>query len=430
MKKRKKSKKTLSVNLKYIDWPIILATIILLGIGFTIIYSITSVTLYNNSSGDPFSFVKKQALGVLLGLIGCLIILSIPYEKIKKLSSLGLLGNIIILSITLIIGTGPGGVKSWIDVGPLRIQPAEFVKIGLVLTLAKIIATNKSYFRGFGLVRTFLCFFERLPFLAKLGRIFISPWGMLAYTAVLLLLLMLQPDLGTGLVITGTGILMVLCSGIKLKLAGQITIIIAVMFTGVWTFKDKLLESHQLERFELWKQPFEYEDSLGYQNIMGYTAIALGGMEGSGLGEGIHKYGYAVEPHNDFIISIVAEELGGYCVLFVMILYFFIFYRMVKSGLKSDDIFASLVCVGLGISLLLQVIINLGGVSGTIPMTGVTLPFISYGGTSVMTTFFLLGVFFNIDSHIKRTNQERLRKELMREYEEKQRRTQKIDQKI
>lgn len=417
--KRIKKKSSFDQTIKNLDWVTILAVLILLGTGFVTIYSITSVLMYNNRYDDPTHFVLRQGLGVILGIIGVVLILLIPYQKIKSLSYLAFTGNIIILLITLLIGTGPG-VKSWIEIGPLSIQPAEFVKIGIILAIAWFISTQRAYFRHLSFLKMITTLFEPISLGKKLSRYLVSPWGMLAYTALALGLVMLQPDLGTGLIIMATGIVMVLCSGVRLKTVAQLVMVLAVMFVGVWNVKDSVLESHQLERFLAWENPFEYEDSIGYQNIMGYTAIATGGMTGAGIGNGIHKYGYVVEPHNDFIVSIVSEEFGCLYTLFVMGLYFLMFYRMASSGLKSDDVFASMTCLGVGVCFLVQVIINLGGVSGTIPMTGVTLPFISYGGTSVMTSFFLLGVYLKVDSHIKKENKEKLRKEFMREYEKNQ----------
>lgn len=417
--KRIKKKGTFGQNLKHLDWMTILMVCILLGTGFVTIYSITSVLIYNNHYDDPTHFVVRQGLGVILGIIGIGCIMAIPYQKIKSLSYLAFPGTLIILLITLLIGTGPN-VKSWIEIGPLSLQPAEFAKIGVILAIAWFVSTQRAYFRHLSFLKMFSTLFEPISFWQKISRYLVSPWGMLAYTAANLLLVMLQPDLGTGLIIMATGILMVLCSGIRLKTVVQLLFVLSLMFGTVWNIKDSVLENHQLERFLAWENPFDYEDTIGYQNIMGYTAIAIGGLKGSGIGEGIHKYGYVVEPHNDFIITIVSEEFGCLYVLFIMGLYFAMFYRMVKSGLNSDDVFASMTCFGVAICFLTQIIINLGGVSGTIPMTGVTLPFISYGGTSVMTCFFLLGIYLKMDSHIKKENKEKLRKEFMREYEKSQ----------
>ena len=145
----------------------------------------------------------------------------------------------------------------------------------------------------------------------------------------------------------------------------------------------------------------------------------MGGLEGSGLGNGVQKYGYVVEPHNDFISSIVAEELGTLYLLLMIAAYFIITLRIMSRAFHTKDMYASLVCIGLGTSFILQVIINLGGVSGTIPLTGVTLPFVSYGGTSVLTTFLLLAIYFNVNSQIREEAKERRERERMKRYEEK-----------
>lgn len=417
--KKPKKEWVLRKNLRNLDLTVLSLMIFLSGTGFAILYSITSVLLYNNIYDDPSHFVIRQGLGVVLGCLGVLVLLSIPYRTLKSLSFLAFFVNIGLLCLTLAIGTGPGDVKSWIDLGPLSLQPAELVKIGLVLGIAWFVSTQRSYFRHLNLFEIFTLWLRPVSLKQKLKRYLISPWGMLAYTLLVLVLIMLQPDLGTGLIIAGTGIIMVLCSGIQFKTLRLIGLAFVVIFGGFWAVKDSVLKGHQLDRLLVWKQPFEFEKDLGYQNISGYTAIALGGMEGSGLGNGIQKYGYVVEPHNDFVISIVAEELGVFYVLLMMGAYFIITLRIISRAFHTKDIYASMVCIGLGCSFILQVIINLGGVSGTIPLTGVTLPFVSYGGTSVLTTFLLLGVYFNVNSQIREEAKERRERERMKRYEEK-----------
>ena len=416
-----KSEWTLWRNLKNLDFIVLCAMIFLLGTGFSIIYSITSVLMYNNLPKDPnpYYFVIKQGLGVVLGVVGGLFVLSLPYKLLKSLSGLAFGINIVLLIITLLIGGGPGGVRSWIDLGPLSLQPAELVKIGLVLAIAWFISNHRSYFRHLTFGELCTLWLKPVPLRQKFKRYFFSPWGMLAYTALVLLLIMLQPDLGTGLIVMGSGIVMVLCSGLQLKTLRLILIILCVAFGGVWSVKDVILHGHQLDRLLVWKQPFAYEKDLGYQNIGGYTAIALGGLEGSGLGNGIQKYGYVAEPHNDFVVSIVAEELGVLWVLLMIGVYFLITIRIMSRAFHTKDMYASLVCIGLGSSFVLQVIINLGGVSGTIPLTGVTLPFVSYGGTSVLTTFLLLAVYFNVNSQIREENKAYRERERLKRYEEK-----------
>ncbi|MGL4372472.1 MAG: FtsW/RodA/SpoVE family cell cycle protein, partial [Turicibacter sp.] len=143
--------------------------------------------------------------------------------------------------------------------------------------------------------------------------------------------------------------------------------------------------------------PFNHD--YGLQNVMGYTAIALGGLFGVGIGNSTQKYGYVIEPHNDFIVTIVAEELGVITVLLIMVIYFIMAMRCFMVALKCEDKFGSLLSIGIGSIFLVQPVINLGGASGFIPLTGVTLPFISYGGSSMMTFLLAIGVYLNVHSH-------------------------------
>lgn len=404
MSNRKKTIQKFLNNIRQVDIPIVFITAFLCIIGLVTIYSITSVTFYNNLYDDASKYVSKQILGIILGLIAILSVMAIPYRLLKFLGFVAIFINPILMIITLIIGTGPGDVKSWIEFGPLSLQPVELVKIGLVLAIAWFVSEVKQYHQSISLEKVFSTLFAPIRWSSKFKRWFLSPWGALFYTAVLLLLIMMQPDLGSGLIITGIGIIMVLCSGIKGKVISQISVIVITGFTLIWVVKDHILKPHQLERFLMWKDPFAYAQDIGYQTIMGYQAIANGGIWGAGIGQGMQKYGYMSEPHNDLIISIVAEELGLIVVVLITLSYLFIGARMMKTSQKTTDLFASLACIGLGSSFILQAIINLGGVSGTIPLTGVTLPFISYGGTSVMVSLAMLGFYFNIKNHIDSVN--------------------------
>lgn len=404
MSSRKKGIQKVLGNISQVDIPIVLVTAFLCVIGLVTIYSITSVTVYNNIYDNQYKYVIKQFIGIILGLIGILSVMIVPYRLLKLLGFLAIFINPILLIITLLIGTGPGDVKSWLEFGPLSLQPVELVKVGLILSTAWFVSEVKQYHQNIPLGKVFTTLFAPIRWSSKFKRWFLSPWGALFYTAVLLLFIMMQPDLGSGLIITGMGIVMVLCSGIKKNVITQISVIVASGFTVVWNIKDHVLKPHQLERFLMWKDPFAYAQDIGYQNIMGYQAIANGGLWGKGVGQGIQKYGYMSEPHNDFIISIVAEELGLVVVCLVTLSYLFIGARMMRTSRKTTDLFSSLICIGLGSSFILQAIINLGGVSGTIPLTGVTLPFISYGGTSIMVSLAMLGVYFNIKNHIDAVN--------------------------
>ena len=151
---------------------------------------------------------------------------------------------------------------------------------------------------------------------------------------------------------------------------------------------------YQLERFAVWKDPFNH--AKGFQNVMGYTAIALGVMTGVGVGNSTQKYGYVLEPHNDMISTILAEELGGWMILVVMVIYFFIAMRCFFTAIKCKELYGSIASIGIGAIFLVQPLINLGGASGAFPLTGVTLPFISYGGSSLVSLFIGIGIYLNI----------------------------------
>ena len=263
MSSRKKGIQKVLGNISQVDIPIVLVTAFLCVIGLVTIYSITSVTVYNNIYDNQYKYVIKQFIGIILGLIGILSVMIVPYRLLKLLGFLAIFINPILLIITLLIGTGPGDVKSWLEFGPLSLQPVELVKVGLILSTAWFVSEVKQYHQNIPLGKVFTTLFAPIRWSSKFKRWFLSPWGALFYTAVLLLFIMMQPDLGSGLIIAGMGIVMVLCSGIKKSVITQISVIVASGFTVVWNIKDHVLKPHQLERFLMWKDPFAYAQDIG-----------------------------------------------------------------------------------------------------------------------------------------------------------------------
>lgn len=392
-KKQLKLKTTLE-RLKYVDKIVLILAVALCALGLLMIFSITSISIYNGVEDDSLFFVKKTIVAAVIGGAGMLFFILIPYNWMKTIGFLAAWGCPGILALTLVVGKGSevSNVRSWIKIGPLSIQPAEFVKVGIILALAWMIMIalkqRKYHLRSFKSIgpaenmQTFIVNFIKY--------IWNSFFKVILFLLLCVGLVFIQPDLGSAIIILGVGGIMFLCSGINWKTIG--TLLGMGLSLGIAVLP--LLAGYQAERFAIWLDPFNHEKGL--QNVMGYTAIALGGMFGVGIGNSTQKYGYVIEPHTDFIVTILVEELGVFTILIVMLAYLTIATRCFFTAFKCKDIFGSLICIGVGSIFLIQPTINLGGASGAIPLTGVTLPFISYGGSSLMTLLFGLGMYFNV----------------------------------
>lgn len=392
--KKKFSFKPMIERAQKLDKLVLLLVFALFGVGLLMIYSITSISLYNGAENDMQYFVKKTIVSGVIGVVGMIFFALIPYNLLKFFGFLATIFCPPILVFTLIFGKGSGAsdVRSWIKIGPLSLQPAEFVKLGIILALAWFITYSikqRKYhlksFKNIGTIENFQGFLVNI--VKYLSNSFLR---VLLYLGVCTGLVLIQPDLGSALIIFGIGVIIFMCSGIDFKVI--ITLSVMALLILIPLFLS--LKDYQMDRFYIWWDPFNHDNGL--QNVMGYTAIALGGLFGVGIGNSTQKYGYVIEPHTDMISTILIEELGVFTILLIMVAYLVIATRCFLTACKCKDLFGSLVCIGVGSMFLLQPVINLGGASGTIPLTGVTLPFISYGGTSLMVLFFTIGVYLNV----------------------------------
>ena len=376
-------------RLKGIDKITLILVALLFGIGVIMVYSITSISVYNGVKNDPSNFFVKTLIMGAAGLVAMLFIIALPYQFLKRMSVVAVFACPLLLLATVLFADGSehSDVNSWFEIGGFKLQPSEFVKIGMIMAVAWLVdmrVKKRTYYlptyKGINLKITYDSF------------IFI-----LGYIGICTILVLVQPDFGSALIIGFIGLIMFLATGVSWKIFKPIfflgIILLIAGFIGMAT-----LFPYQLERFAVWSDPFNHEK--GFQNVMGYTAIALGGMMGVGVGNSTQKYGYVVEPHNDMISTILAEELGVWMVLAIMAMYFIIAMRCFYTAIKSKDIYASLIAVGVGSIFLVQPFINLGGASGAIPLTGVTLPFISYGGSSLVSLLLGMGVYFNITMEV------------------------------
>lgn len=354
------------------DWILIITTFLLAAFGLVMVFSASYVKgLSLADVNDPYFFVKRQFMWFCIASFFFLLIMHIPYRFYQKLSPYIIIMAVISLIMVLIPGLGAtvNGAQRWIDFGPLRVQPSEFVKIGMIIYLAQVYSQKQAYIDQFikGV----------LPPLVVVGIVFS--------------LIMFQPDLGTATSILLVTILIVFFSGAKLRHLIGLGLVGSTLFMVL-----AITEPYRLRRLVSFMDPFADSSGSGLQLIQAYIAMANGGLSGTGLGQSIQKLFYLPEPHTDFILAIVSEELGIFGVLFVLIAYIVIIFRGVMIGTKCKSPFGSLLAFGIVFQIAIQVLFNVGAVTGMLPITGIPLPLISNGGSSLFITFVSLAILANI----------------------------------
>lgn len=350
---------------------LLIAVIIISLFGTLMIYS-SSYVWAEYKFNDPYKYLKSQALFLILGYIVMFIIAKFPYQKYKKLSNIIFFICLVMLILVLIpgIGTIRNGSRSWFGIGSLGIQPSEFTKIGLIIFTSKYLSNNtkdlKNIKKGV------------LPILGVLFLVFA--------------LIMLEPDFGTGVVIVITIIVLLFISGVKMNFFIKLGIL-GLLGVAILV----IIEPYRMERIVSFINPWSDPLGSGFQIIQSLYAIGPGGLLGLGLCNSIQKHFYLPEPQTDFIFSIISEEFGFMGVLIVSSLFITIIYCGFKIAMNCEDYFGKYLAFGITFGLAFQTMLNLMVVVGLIPVTGVTLPFLSYGGSSLLISLISIGILLNIN---------------------------------
>ena len=346
--------------IKYVDKPLLIVSVLLFIIGLIMVFSASNVTAYMSHDVSPYNYFIKQAVFLGVGLIMALIMIKFT-TKAYGVFSWGLLLIIIIsLLMLLVIGQAKNRAISWYDLGPISIQPSEFAKVITIVWLARYYEKNKkmtSYTKS------------------------LFPIGV---CLLITFLIFVQPDLGTAIIYTAIVGVMFLAAPIikEIKTKTIFALLGLIVFAGIVLIgsgKTVLLE-RQLERFDF-TNPCDKLLTTGNQVCNCYIAINNGGLTGVGLGNSTQKYLYLPEPYTDFIFAIIVEELGIIFGVGIIIMYIFLLYRILKIGRDSPTNRGALLCYGVAVYIFLHIAINLLGIFGLMPMTGVPLPFMSYGGS-------------------------------------------------
>jgi cell division protein FtsW len=325
---------------------------------------------------DTFFFAKRQLLFAGLGVVAMFFIMNVDYWTWRTWAKLIIIVCFILLAAVLIPGIGMerNGSRSWIGVGAFSVQPSEFMKIAMIAFLAKYLSENQKKITSFkkGLV-------------PSLGLVFLA-FGMI----------MMQPDLGTGTVMVGTCIVMIYVAG------ARISHFVGLGLIGVAGFVVLVLSApYRIKRITSFLDPWEDPLNSGFQIIQSLYAIGPGGLLGLGLGQSRQKFFYLPEPQTDFIFAILAEELGFIGGSFVVLLFALLLWRGIRIALGAPDLYGSFLAVGIIAMVAIQVIINVGVVTGLMPVTGITLPFLSYGGSSLTLMLMAVGILLNISRYAK-----------------------------
>ena len=367
----KKKGKSFSSFLKNpIDFTLLITILLLLSIGLIMVLSASSPSALSES-GNSYSYFFRQAIFAVAGLFMMWVISNIDYRFYQKYSKLAYIIAFLLLLAVPLIGREVNGAKRWIYITEsLSFQPSEIVKLLMILFYAGILVKNRDE-------------------LNKYGKGFLKHIIMIA---PIIALLLIEPHFSASIIIVGIVAIMMIIAGCKFwhflvsGLVVGVPGIIALIF----------LEPYRLQRVITFLNPWSDPTGDGWQVIQSLYAIGSGGLFGAGLGESKQKYLYIPEPHNDFIFSILAEELGFIGCAVVIILFAIFIWRGILIAMKSPDMFGSLIAIGITAQIAIQVIINIAVVTSSMPATGMPLPFFSYGGTSLFILLCEMGVLLNI----------------------------------
>ncbi len=348
-------------KLKYLDKTLFFISILLFVIGLVMIFSASNVTAYMSHAVSPYNYFLRQSVFLIAGLLLFFIMIAFNTNVYGKSSRLLLIINTAALVVLLIYGSAKNQAISWFDLGFISIQPSEFIKVISIVYLAEYYEVHRKNLKG--------------------AVISLFPIGICIAIAGLIFL---QPDLGTTIIYAVTVAIIFFAVPVAKEIKFKLFFIgCAILFLGgfaIMSMGKNILEDRQLERFDI-SNPCEKILSKGNQVCNCYIAINNGGLTGVGLGNSTQKYLYLPEPYTDFIFAIIIEELGVITGIAIILLYIVILFRILIIGRRAITNRGAIICYGTAAYIFLHIAVNLMGIMGMIPMTGVPLPFMSYGGS-------------------------------------------------
>lgn len=324
---------------------------------------------------DGLYFVKRQAIWLILGIIAMLVVSRIDVNLLKKHTVKAYCLTLVLLGLTLVIGFVGNGAQRWISIGPITIQPSEIAKLTMTMMLARYFSSNSDATTSVN-KRTIFIKGTLIPCILM---------------AIPILLVMLQHHLSCIIILGVIGLLMIVTSGADLRYIGAFCLAGLVGVSYIAFFTD-----YTKDRITVWLDPESYKLTGGWQTLQGLMAIGSGGFFGKGLGKGELKYCYVSEPANDMIFAILCEELGFIGALSALLLFAILVWRGFAIAFNSEDTYSRMLVIGICIKVAIQVLLNVAVVTNTIPNTGISLPFFSYGGSSLIMIFAEMGIILSV----------------------------------
>lgn len=376
------------------DWFLLFIVIFLLGFGLVMIYSSSSYSASLNNDGDGLFYFKKQAVSIAVGLFVMLIAACVSYKLYDRFALLIFLVAVVMIPIVKTkFGVEVNGATRWIRIYGLTVQPSEFAKLAVIIITAATVAgmSDRALASWKGIVISFV------------------------FAAILsLMVLFLTENLSSAIIIAGIAFFMYLLAApanyrpwLLLALVVAAAVFLVLLITEGWGVKifgaDRWgeLMGFRGERILAWRDPEKYADGKGFQTLQSLYGIGSGGVFGKGLGKSMQKLGFLPEAQNDMIFSIICEELGLFGGLAILLMFFMLLFRIWRISFYCKDRFGLLLLIGVFSHIAIQVIINIAVVTNLFPNTGITLPFISYGGSSVIFLMAEIGIVLNISSRLE-----------------------------
>jgi cell division protein FtsW len=352
------------------DLVLFVVILTLTGIGIAMSYSASAVYALK-TFGDPYYFLKKQLLWFAIGFVFMLVFMQIDYRTYMKYTKVMLLASIAALALVLIPGIGHSakGSVRWLGFGPVAFQPAEFVKVVVVIYLAKVFSSEADD-----------------HFIRLLIPVII--------VAVIFLMIIVQPDFGTAIDILIVSVFILYVSGFPFTYLLSLFVISIPMFYLMIS-----LVQYRKDRVVAFLNPWAYRYGIGYHIIQSFIAFKKGGFLGVGLGNGTQKLSRLPEPHTDFIYAVIGEEAGLAGTVLIVLLFAAVLWRGIVVSTEAQDNFGRLLAVGLSLMIVVQAFINMGVVTGALPTKGIPMPFISYGGSSLLSNMIAAGILLNVSRY-------------------------------
>lgn len=364
-----------SARKSYFDYSLLFLIIFMLAFGLLMLYSTSSYNAAIEYNDSAF-YLKKQFKATVLGLIVMFVVANIDYHKYTWTGAVGYIVAIVMLFLVMSpLGKEVNGARRWIVVAGFSIQPAEVAKLALIMLLAVMINNNRQNLRKFTVS----------------GKIFAFCLPLAAC------ILIITKNMSSALIVVGIAFVMLFIASPKYSHY------ILIGITGVTAIVSYLLlgSGFRSERVEAWMNPEKFASGKGYQTLQSLYAIGSGGLTGKGLGQSVQKLGYVPEAQNDMVFSIICEELGLFGGIAVILLFLLMIWRFLVIANNAEDLYGSMIVIGVMAHISIQVILNIAVVTNVIPNTGITLPFISYGGTSILFLLIEMGLVLSVSKRIK-----------------------------